>query len=58
MACSCPLSNPATREEALDILQGEHSGLKGLGVNAASMLIADRFVESVASNQKPVAKEA
>ena len=52
------LSNPATREEALDILQGEHSGLKGMGVNAASMLIADRFVNAVASKQKPVAKEA
>jgi len=51
------LSNPATREEALRVLQGEHTGLKGAGINLASVLAADRIVNAIAPKQKPVAKE-
>lgn len=51
------LSNPATRDEALRVLQGEHTGLKGAGINLASVLAADRIVNAIAPKQKPVAKE-
>ena len=52
------LENPATRDEALRILQGEHTGLKGTGVNLVSIIAADRIVNAIAPHQKAVYKEA
>jgi hypothetical protein len=51
------LRNPATRKQALDVLQGEHSGIRGAAVNLASVIAADRIVDAIAPKQKPVAKE-